>query len=136
MLSRRTPLKRTPMRRGPGSTSYSRRPRDLEYVAAVRALPCLLSVVGPFRGMIVVDLILVGPCRGPVEADHLGERGLGQKADDRTCVPMCTRHHGDRHAGCGWFRKLSKEELRRWRQFAIARTTLAIAERRAARACA
>lgn len=28
-----------------------------------------------------------------VEAAHTGPRGLSQKADDSTCVPLCLSHH-------------------------------------------
>lgn len=32
-------------------------------------------------------------CWGMVEAHHAGPRGLGQKAHDDTCIPLCSRHH-------------------------------------------
>jgi hypothetical protein len=28
-----------------------------------------------------------------IEACHTGPRGLGQKASDYTCVPLCAEHH-------------------------------------------
>jgi hypothetical protein len=30
---------------------------------------------------------------GPVEAAHVGERGLGQKCPDRETIPLCAEHH-------------------------------------------
>jgi hypothetical protein len=32
-------------------------------------------------------------CSGPVEAHHAGAHGLGQKADDDSCIPLCVSHH-------------------------------------------
>lgn len=29
----------------------------------------------------------------PVEAAHVGERGLGQKSPDREAIPLCSHHH-------------------------------------------
>lgn len=29
----------------------------------------------------------------PTEVAHVGERGLGQKCDDRQTLPICERHH-------------------------------------------
>jgi hypothetical protein len=34
-----------------------------------------------------------GTCTGPVEADHAGSRGIGPKAHDSTCIPLCSYHH-------------------------------------------
>lgn len=32
-------------------------------------------------------------CDGGIEANHLGDRPFGRKADDDTAAPMCSRHH-------------------------------------------
>lgn len=121
MLTRRTPLRRGG-RLSPRSkkNSYRKRPRDLDYMLAVKGLPCALSGV---EG--------AGPCRGPVEADHMGERGLGQKSDDAEVGPLCSGHHRDRHGARGFFAALTKEERRHWCRLTIARTQHAIAEKRA-----
>lgn len=87
---RRTWLKRSPLRRGQRRSAYATRPRDLAYLAWVRTLPCRLAALGD--------------CRGPVEADHAGRRGLGQRAPDETCIALCARHHADRHDVRGWWR--------------------------------
>ena len=55
------------------------RVRDMDYMAWIRSKPCL-----------------VPDCPFPsetVKAHHAGVRGLGQKADDRTCLPLCEQHH-------------------------------------------
>lgn len=61
-------------------------------------------------------------CRGEVQADHMGARGLGQKANDRTCAPMCRLHHRERTDHGGSFKNLTRDQLRAWRTRAIART--------------
>lgn len=33
----------------------------------------------------------------PSEASHHGRRGMGQKASDFSCVPLCTTHHREWH---------------------------------------
>lgn len=118
---RRSPLRRT-SRLNPRSKTkaYARRERDVEYMRAVKGLPCALHGVDG-----------AGQCSGPVEADHAGDRGLGQKADDRTCVPLCARHHRDRTDVHGFFATLTRDERRAWCRHAIARTTHAIACKRA-----
>jgi len=90
-------------------TKYARRERDFEYMRWVKTLPCLL--VGE------------GHCSSVVEADHAGlDAGLNQKAPDRTCIPLCSRHHLDRHAATGYFRGREKAWKRDWREAAIAKT--------------
>lgn len=114
-LRRRKPLRRSPMRRGARRSSYALRPRDADYMLAVKLLPCAVSVDPP-------DPARVTRCSGVVEADHAGERGLGRKADDRTCIPMCTGHHRERTDHAGSFRGLSRGQARTWRERAIDRT--------------
>jgi hypothetical protein len=83
----------------------------------VKSLTCAVSRMPP-------DPHRVTACsRGPSEADHLGSRGIGQKADDRTCGPMCSQHHRERtdHSGC--FRDLDQAALRLWRARVIEDTT-------------
>jgi hypothetical protein len=106
----------------------SERERFVDYMLWVKRQPCLL--VGE-RG--------AGPCDGGIEADHAGVlaaadvepsddlgpvdgRGTSRKPDDRTCIPLCRRHHEDRHQARGFFAVLSKEARRLWRLAAIART--------------
>lgn len=99
------------MRRGKGTSRYAQRERDIDYMLRVKELQCLLA-----------GLDGAGPCSSVVEADHAGERGMGQKAPDDTCIPLCSRHHVDRHAFTGFFRDREKEWHRDWRARAIEKT--------------
>jgi hypothetical protein len=115
-MLRRTPLKRKTRLKARGQGAYARRERDVDYMRMVRTLPCMLSGVRE-----------AGPCIGGVEADHMGERAAFRKADDRTCAPLCQRHHRDRTDVRGYFAKLTKEQRRAWCRLAIARAAHAIA---------
>ena len=81
-------------------STYRRRPRDWEYMAWVREQRCAAH-----------DL---GPCQGWVEADHAGRRGMRQKADDRTCIPLCQGHHAQRDSFAGPFRTWDQARMRSW----------------------
>ena len=75
-----------------GRTTFPKpegRVRDAEYLRRVRLLPCLL--------------IRVGGCYGPIESDHAGERPVGRRASDRSCLPMCSAHHRARTDYAGYF---------------------------------
>ena len=50
--------------------------RDPEYLRFIRGQPC--CVCGRTWG---------------IEAAHTGPRGLGQKASDHSCIPLCWKHH-------------------------------------------
>ncbi len=121
---KRTPMKRAPMRRRRRSTSYSRRERDLAFMGWARERTCMVREIAPATFMQPDNLSArrITACEGEIEADHMGERGLSQKADDTTCVPMCNAHHGERTDHRGSFRNLTKAEVRGWRAEAIART--------------
>lgn len=113
-MKRGTPMKRTRMKPGKRKTKYAQRERDIDYMLWVKTLPCLLAGNPE-----------AGPCTGVVEADHAGERGLGQKAPDDTCIPLCSGHHLDRHACTGFFRGRPKPWKREWRAEAIEKTRAA-----------
>ncbi len=98
---------------------HARRPRDVDHMKAVKGLPCVV------RG-----LPGAGPCSGPVEADHMGERGLGQKSPDTTCGAICQSHHRQRTDSRGFFANRSKEWRMDFRRWAIAKTLHMIAEKR------
>lgn len=84
--------------------------KDEPYKAWVRTLPCAI---------ISTDY----PCRGAVEAHHAGnDRGWGQKADDRSCVPLCQLHHKQRHSASGAFKTFKKAEFRVWSAIKIKET--------------
>lgn len=85
---------------------YRDRPRHFSYMGWVKAQPCMMM---PYGG-----------CHGVVEADHAGlDRGVGMKAHDNTCVPLCSQHHHDRHNFTGPFRGFDKERMRAWRTTAV-----------------
>lgn len=110
---RRTPFKRTrPMRRGKGRTKYARRERDVDYMLRVKTLPCVARHLGP--------------CDGVVEADHAGPRGIGQKADDTTTIPICTGHHRDRTDFSGAFKHWNQAMMREFLSSSIDATRYAL----------
>jgi len=77
----------------------------------VKTLPCVLAGVAS-----------AGVCDGPVEADHAGSRGVGQKAPDSTCIPLCSKHHRDRTDMRGAFGAFFAREMRSWCDAMITRT--------------
>ena len=89
-LLRRTLLRRSFMRRSGKRTKYRQRQRERAYMLFVRHLPCAARELGR--------------CEGHVEADHAGRRGVGQKAGDDTCIPLCAKHHRERQSFSGDFR--------------------------------
>lgn len=122
-LVRRKTIRRSSMRPGSKRSRYARRPRDTAYMMFAKSLLCAVEEEWPcFPARPSL-------CSGVIEADHAGERGLGRKADDRTCIPMCTGHHRERHDHAGTFRHLTRDEARSWRERAIARTQTLYAER-------
>lgn len=111
-LKRRTPLKRSRMRRNTRRSSYSRRERDREYMKWVKCQPCAIAEEPEHR------------CDGPVEADHAGEigtRALGRKAPDDTCIPLCTKAHMERQRWRGFFSGWGVIRVREWTEAVIAR---------------
>ena len=86
-------------------TKHARRERDFDYMTWVKQQRCLLEHEGD--------------CSGVIEADHAGERAGFRRADDRTCISLCSHHHRQRHAAQGIFYSMTKEERREWRREAI-----------------
>lgn len=133
-LLRRAPLRRSRFMRSARKSKYRRRERDFPRMLWTKKQPCMVRELPPHdfaatamsKLLFARDIVLTAtPCCGPVEADHMGERGIGQKASDDTVVPMCQRHHRERHDHTGCFRPLNKQELRAWRAGAIARNQAA-----------
>ncbi len=93
----------------------------------VRELPPSSFVIDPDRAALAASKTT--PCRGRIEADHMGARGVGQKAGDETVAPMCTGHHGERTDHKATFFFLNQNELRMWRAEAIARNQTAWSQR-------
>jgi hypothetical protein len=84
-------------------------------MAWIRTLGCCASLIIGSR------YACIGGCSGSVQAHHAGERGLGQKADDSTCIPLCFAHHHDWHRAGGMFAGWSRAERRAWADRQIAR---------------
>lgn len=110
-------------------SKYARRPRALAYMQWVKTLPCWFYGLAISRieiddaiGMAYSVPAPVTRCDGPIEADHAGDRPLGIKAHDRTCIPLCRKHHRDRTDYRGYFSDLSGEQMRAWCNTAIEMT--------------
>jgi hypothetical protein len=117
MLQRRAPLRRrTPLRARSRRSAYSRRERDIAFMLWVKGRLCSVEEDRPDPDRDPT------PCCGPVEADHMGARVVGRKADDTTCAPLCRSHHRERSDHSGSFRHLNRDQLRAWRSRQIART--------------
>jgi hypothetical protein len=59
-------------------------------------------------------------CSGPVEAHHARPRGLGQRAADSTCIPLCRAAHRSWHDGGPPFGFLTRDQRRAWAEAHIA----------------
>lgn len=81
---------------------------DPQYVSDVHELLCCVRALDP--------------CDGPIEAHHAGPRGLGQRAHDRTSIPLCRKHHRAWHDLAIPFASMSREERRAFIDRQIART--------------
>lgn len=65
-------------------------------------------------------------CSGRIDPHHAGgDRGLGQKASDDTCIPLCRAHHQDIEDVTGVFKGWTKLQLRGWQDAQIAATQAA-----------
>lgn len=80
----------------------SDRVRDIEFLSWVHTRPC--CAIG-LNGHV---------CDGPIEADHVGPRPMGRKADDRTCIALCRLAHRQRTDFSGVFRDFDQARMRRW----------------------
>lgn len=84
-----------------------------------------------YRGFVRGEPCLCQPCATPPEFHHMthapvyapgerrpkhlrGARGKGQTAADYYGLPLCPRHHGQRHRLTGYFSDWTREELRSW----------------------
>lgn len=117
---------RKPLPRRRSRPRRSLRVRDEGYKATVRGLPCAMRFV-PILG----GTGPIGFCEGEVEPDHQGERGVGQKADDTSCVPMCHKHHRDRTDYRGYFKGWDGQRMRDWCNARIVETTVKVERLRA-----
>lgn len=74
---------------------------DGNYIAWVKQQPCCARGRGD-------------ECSGVIEAHHAGRKGLSQKAHDRTCIPLCVRHHLAWHGLRAPFLTMQREARRDW----------------------
>ena len=68
--------------------------RSEDYKRWIRSWPCLVCAT-----------------RRQIEASHTGPHGLGQKAADTSCVPLCKKHHAELHQGVQDFQERHQIEL-------------------------
>jgi hypothetical protein len=57
--------------------------RDAGYLAWLRSLPCIVCAKWRLPRLRF----------NPIEAAHVGERGIGQKCPDRQAAPLCVEHY-------------------------------------------
>jgi hypothetical protein len=62
-------------------TNYAKRPRDFAYMAWITCQTCAVCESQH------------KPQFSKSYAHHAGQRAFGRKADDRTCIPLCWKHH-------------------------------------------
>ena len=62
-------------------TTYAKRPRDWAYMSWIKSQQCIVCESQH------------QPNFGRIYAHHAGQRALGRKAADRSCIPLCWKHH-------------------------------------------
>ena len=136
-MKRSKPLRRKTRLRSRGNTSYRRRPRDLAHLRKVKTFPCvvpsLIIRATPAVPMRMEDMVFITPCSGPVQADHVGRRGISQKGDDRLAISICKQHHYERDNFSGTFKHYDQAMMRVFLAEALALTNKRIEEREAVR---
>lgn len=86
---------------------YKNRPRDFAYLSWVASQQCIVC-----ESQRTLQL-------GRSYAHHAGQRALGRKAEDKTAIPLCWRHH-DRGSSIS-IHTLGK---RFWELYALDRTAV------------
>jgi hypothetical protein len=127
-MKRSKPLRRKTWLRARSLTnSYRRRERDLPHLRKVKSFPCVVPE------LISSDPNFTGrtPCSGPVQADHVGRRGFGQKCSDRETMSICRRHHGERTDFRGTFKLYDQGMMRGFLDDGLRLTEQRIAAREA-----
>jgi hypothetical protein len=74
--------------------------RDLDYKRWIATLPCMICRIDFIRSAELFCRVarqfgipVISPQLTSTEAAHSGPHGIGQKASDRTCLPLCRGHH-------------------------------------------
>lgn len=107
-MKRRTPLRRKVPIKPRRSTPRRGPARDPAYMRWIRTQYCAAATLSSTT-----------PCDGRIHAHHAGARGLGQKAADATCIPLCREHHSAWHDLRVPFLRMKAEKRRTWAAFAI-----------------
>lgn len=138
-LARRTPLKRTRMKlavhlfasatgtpQRKSTTKHARRERAFDFMGWVKRQRCTVAVawqaLHTHAGNGTVIKLADLHCDGAIEADHAGNRftdGDGTRAFDRTCIPLCSKHHRQRTDYRGIFLGFDSRMMRSWCNEAI-----------------
>jgi hypothetical protein len=122
-ITRHTALRRgKPVRKRRATPRRSSRVRNREYMIFVKTLLCCIEEHSPDPHY------HDDPCDPVIEADHVGRRGIGQKCSDDETIPLCARHHRERHNARGIFSDLAREQMREWLDAQIRRTQTLWAE--------
>ena len=116
---RRTRLRPKSLKRGRRRTQAK---RDSAYMEFVRGLDCWFAHLSE--------------CMGRIDPHHAGwnhskgeGKGTGIKAPDDTCVPLCRGHHQALETLSSPFKRVTKEQRRRWADETIAAVRAMYAER-------
>lgn len=131
-LETKRSLQRTAISSFGSTTKHARRPRAREFMGWTARQPCMVArffdVLHRSAGNRRMILEAHLTCEGPIQCDHAGNRftdGNGKRAHDRTCIPMCRKHHEQRtNAGgtknqAGIFFGFGAEQVRIWSNEAI-----------------
>ena len=102
------------------SATKLRTGKDPAYLAWLHELPCVVCIGGMDRLMTWLRPLQSAPIRqsSRTEAAHCGDRGMSQKAPDRTAIPLCCEHH--REGRCS----VHKMGKRFWEYWGIDRDAL------------
>ncbi len=68
-------------------SARSKGAKDPEYLRFIHRLFCVVCRGGR------IEMWAHWAFAKPVHAHHAGTRGMSQKADDRTAIPLCAAHH-------------------------------------------
>lgn len=109
-LKRKTPMKRSRMKRSSKKNSYARRARFTDHMVWVKTLPCAARDLEGHQ------------CEGVIEADHAGTRGMGRKCHDFQTIPLCKAAHDARPGRRPPFDRMTRESFREWLDLCINET--------------
>ena len=103
-LKRKTPMRRTAMKRGPTKVRSAKEGGDPVYLDWIRSLDCCGCNTKP-----------------PCHPHHSTGAGMGLKSSDREAMPLCWRCHRDFHDGKGVFDGWGRDARRVWQELQVER---------------